>query len=455
MTRKYIRALHIFRRDLRLQDNTALLQALQQAEEVIPAFFFDDRQIKKHRYQSVPALQYMLESLQYLDSCLQKRGSQLFCWSGIVEDLLAEIIAEFQIEAVFLNHDYTPFARKRDAAIEKVVVESGAAFYGCHDALLNEPGTVLKDDGNPYAVFTPFFKKASKREVQPPARNNFKNYFANIDPDLSLEVMQPSVNSIAKPFVRGGRKEALKNLNWIEVLEDYAEARNIPSENGTSGLSAALKFGTVSVREAYFKVVQTFDSTHTLVSELYWRDFFSHVVFHFPHVFKGCFHKKYDAIKWPGEKSHFKRWCEGSTGFPIVDAGMRQLNETGYMHNRVRMIVASFLVKDLLLNWRKGEEYFAHTLIDYDPASNNGNWQWAASTGCDAQPYFRIFNPWRQQERFDPECIYIKRWVPELEPYSTREIKSLAKGEELSGYPLPIVEHREQKEIAEDLFRSL
>jgi deoxyribodipyrimidine photo-lyase len=259
-----------------------------------------------------------------------------------------------------------------------------------------------------------------------------------------------------KLFRKGGRKEALKILNKISKLKNYGEDRDIPAKQGTSGLSAHHKFGTVSVRETFWAAREQFELTHPFISQLYWRDFFHHIAFHFPKVFGHAFQEKFEDVEWDEDEERFAAWCEGRTGFPIVDAAMRELNTTGYMHNRCRMIVASFLVKDLLLDWRKGERYFATQLVDYDPCVNNGSWQWAASTGCDAQPYFRIFNPWRQQIRFDPDAEYIKKWVPELKDVDPKTIHRLNEQRPLilQGYPRPIVNHRTMAEEAKSRYKQ-
>lgn len=449
------RTLFLFRRDLRLQDNTALLAAHASSKEVVPAFIFDTRQINEHAYQSKAGLQYMLESLEYLDECLRKRGTQLYCWQGIPEDILPGIIQSFSIDGIFINQDYTPFARERDAKIRDISAGAGIRFEAYHDVLLTAPGTVLKSDNAPYTIYTPFAKKARSNDIAKPRRNTFRNFFSVPNRALSFRHTAPVYVNNQNSFIPGGRKSALERMAAVTTLSDYAEKRNMPALESTTGLSAALKFGTISARELYYKTVACFEADHSLISELYWRDFFTHIAYHFPYIFRGCFHKKYDAIEWPGEEGDFESWCTGQTGFPIVDAGMRQLNTTGFMHNRVRMVVASFLVKDLLIDWRRGERYFAQRLIDYDPAVNNGNWQWAASTGCDAQPYFRIFNPWRQQDRFDPDCAYIKTWVPELEKATVQEISNLEFDASIAGYPKPIVNHKVQKDRAEDLFRGV
>jgi deoxyribodipyrimidine photo-lyase len=257
----------------------------------------------------------------------------------------------------------------------------------------------------------------------------------------------------------GGRSGGIAILKTIDRFKDYEQQRDIPGLSATTFLAPHNKFGTLSIREVYHTIKERFGSEHTLIRELYWRDFFTHIAWHFPHVFGHAFYRHYDAIKWENDNELFSAWCSGRTGFPIVDAGMRELVATGFMHNRVRMIVSSFLVKDLLISWQWGERFFAQHLTDYDPSVNNGNWQWAASTGCDAQPYFRIFNPWLQQKRFDPQCAYIKRWIPELSQYSAAEIHKLADRAGPSGgrareYPAPVVQHSIQKIRAEELFRG-
>lgn len=308
----------------------------------------------------------------------------------------------------------------------------------------------------PYTVFTPFYKNASQLHVAAPQQNQYSNYYQQ---EISFTDKQTLASLSRKHnpnlLVKGGRKEALALLKQAKTLENYAESRDIPAVNGTTKLSAHNKFGTLSIRELYSEIVKQFSQTHTLIKELYWRDFFTQITFYFPHVLGNAFHEKYNRISWANNEKYFRAWCEGRTGFPIVDAGMRELNTTGYMHNRVRMITASFLVKDLHIDWRLGEKYFAQKLVDYDPAVNNGNWQWAASTGCDAQPYFRIFNPWLQQQKFDPECLYIKRWLVELSHCNPRDIHALEKhsGTSLANYPSAIIDHRIESQKAKLLYQ--
>lgn len=445
--KRYPLALHIFRRDLRLVDNTALLEALALSDSVIPCFIFDKRQIDNNDYKSNNCLQFMAHSLQELNQELNKRNSKLYTFYGIAEDVVAELLAQLSIKAVFINRDYTPFSRSRDNKIAQICRDADVDFHTHADALLHEPEEVLKPDHKPYTIFTPFFRKASPLYVPVPQSNNHKNYYqksiATEDQQILNKLLQ--INN-ANIFVKGGRSEALSLLKSIKDLKDYADIRNIPSVHGTTQLSTHNKFGTLSIREFYATIVKDFGKGHTLLNELAWRDFFTHIGFHFPHVFGNAFNEKYRKIKWSQNEKHFRAWCEGQTGFPIVDAGMRQLNATGFMHNRVRMIVASFLTKDLHIDWRLGEKYFAQQLVDYDPAVNNGNWQWAASTGCDAQPYFRIFNPWLQQQKFDPDCLYIKRWLPELAQTPAKTIHSPT--------ALTMVDHALQSQKAKEMYKS-
>jgi deoxyribodipyrimidine photo-lyase len=368
------------------------------------------------------------------------------------------VLDELPVEAVFVNRDYTPFSRLRDEKIALVCGKKKVVFSSYSDALLTEPEQVFKIDGKPYTVFTPFMKKAKELFVSQPVSNGFTNFFSRkisiqsneIDPGIILTEKKNDF------LLKGGRREGEILLAKLENLSDYDELRNIPSVGGTSLLSAHHKFGTVSIRETYHKMADLFGKEHTLISELYWRDFFTHIVFHFQHVLGKSFRSKYDNIEWKNNEDDFDRWCNGTTGFPIIDAGMRELVTTGYMHNRVRMVVASFLVKDLHIDWRLGERFFANHLIDYDPAVNNGNWQWVASTGCDAQPYFRIFNPWSQQLKFDTECRYIKKWVAELAVYSPKQIHKI---ENVSlfdpNYPSPMLNHRDESIISKEIFSKL
>jgi deoxyribodipyrimidine photo-lyase len=454
---KYKRALHIFRRDLRIDDNTALNAALLNAEEVVTCFIFNDAQVQPHPYRSVNGLAFMIESLEELADAVAARGGKLLFLHGDPSHVLENLIQKLSLEAVFVNKDYTPFSIKRDQALAAVCDRASIPFTACTDLLLVDPETFAKDDGKPYTVYTPFFKKAQKLPVNEPVSVR-KGTFGGTS--YKGAVVSPRdfwpQNSAPQRMSIGGRSKALEILASIKDFKNYEDERNLPALRGTTLLASHNKFGTVSIREVYHCIAAKLGASHTLIRELYWRDFFTHIGWHFPKVFGHAFHSIYDAIEWNSDDALFEKWCQGQTGFPIVDAGMRELVSTGFMHNRVRMIVASFLVKDLHISWRRGEAFFAQHLTDYDPSVNNGSWQWAASTGCDAQPYFRIFNPWLQQKRFDPDCVYIKKWIPELRQLSSGYIHTMHEQDitRSVNYPNPIVEHSRQKIHAEEMFRA-
>lgn len=436
-----MRSVFIFRRDLRLEDNTGLLAALSQSE-VIPVFVFDPRQVEDNEYKSRNAVQFMLESLKDLDRQLRERGSRLYTFEGRAEDVVKRLCS--RADAVFVNRDYTPFSKKRDAAIAKACENEGVDFRSFSDYLLHGPELVKTGKGTPYKVFSAFYRKCRETPVRKSSRCSSKNFFSG---KLSVEEYKTDYEN-GEIHVHGGRSNALKILKGLGKFDDYEDIRDLLTEPTTS-LSAHLKFGTVSTREVFEAVVERLGPQHELIRQLFWRDFFTYVAFHNPRVFGKSFYKKYDKLRWEDDKKKFSAWCEGRTGFPIVDAAMRQLNRTGYMQNRARMTVASFLTKDLHVDWRKGEKYFAQKLVDYDPSVNNGNWQWCASTGCDAQPYFRIFNPWSQQKKFDAECKFIKEWIPELKGLKPSAIHKWHKQDRpVNGYPLPIVDHDEEREVA-------
>jgi deoxyribodipyrimidine photo-lyase len=453
----YRKSLFLFRRDLRLADNTGLRLALGSSERVVPAFILDPRQTGSHPYRSGPALQFMAASLDELDGELRRRGARLRLFRGEAEKAVASLLRTGGIDAVFANRDYTPFSRRRDAAIAAACRERNVPFIAAGDALINEPEEVAKADGGPYAVFTPFFAAARARGVRAPVAGSPANFWTGAlageaGPE-ALERVRPRQNDAL--FRKGGRAEALAVLERIGTLRDYERTRDLPAVEGTTGLSPHIKFGTVSVREVHRAVVKRLGAGHPLLRQLYWRDFFTHVAVHFERVFGRPFRAEFERIAWRRDPGRFARWREGTTGFPLVDAGMRQLEATGFMHNRVRMVCASFLVKDLHIDWREGERWFATRLEDYDPCVNNGNWQWIASTGCDAAPYFRIFNPWLQQRRYDPEAVYIKRWVPELAAAPPEVIHRLDRieGQRPGGYPAPIVDHAAESVRALALYR--
>lgn len=456
MEKKFRKSLFIFRRDLRLEDNTGLIFALKSSEVVIPAFIFTPEQIEKNPFKSDHCLKFMIESLEDLENQLKKKGGKLYLFKGKSEEIVKKCIRKINIDALIVNRDYTPYSLQRDKKLENVCKKGRIPFYSFDDALLHSPEETLKKDGKPYSIFTPYFRNASKQKVAPPEQNKGTNYFRktiSFSEDKSVFPKQTIKNGLI-----GGRSEALKILKNLSSFSKYPKLRDFPAEECSTRLSPYLKFTVCSPREVYAAICSNLSSHHELIRSLYWRDFFTTIVFFFPHVFKGAFHHKFDKLKWSYNKKAYERWCEGSTGFPIVDAGMREMNETGFMHNRVRMIAASFLIKDLHINWRWGEKYFARVLVDYDPAVNNGNWQWVASTGCDAQPYFRIFNPWNQQKKFDPECTYIKKWVPELRDVPPKAIHAWYEEKYRAGskkYPSPMINHEKAAKEALHAYKSI
>lgn len=456
----HTRAIHIFRRDLRLVDNTALSRAVRESAEVIPVFIFDEAQRDPMRnpYFSERAFAFMCRSLEELQEELHGAGSALRVFSGDPIEVVRTLIARDHVDAVYVNGDYTPFARTRDAALERVCREHNAAFVRCEDAALSPVCDIRTQGGVPYTVFTPFFRNAAQSPVALPRR-------APRVPPLSAHLHTPhralhdATNDVSVDLshMPAGREAGRKVLRAHAWLAGYAQRRDAPAVVGTSRLSPHHKFGTVSIRESF--AVANRAGTHDaakFVAELYWRDFYYHIAWHFPQVFGKSFLPWGEHIEWRNNRQEFDAWRAGRTGVPIVDAGMRELNTTGWMHNRVRMIVASFLTKNLLIDWRWGERYFATQLVDYDPAQNNGGWQWSASVGADPRP-LRIFNPYMQAQKYDPSAEYIKAWLPELRDVETallvdgreRDLSACVKG-----YPAPIVSARESYHRAREVYRA-
>lgn len=408
-----------FRRDLRLEDNAGLYQALKDKNPVVPLFIFDKNILDELEDRTDRRVEFIYQALQQLQQQLLKLGSTLEVRYGFPEQVYKELLQEYTIEKVFTNHDYEPYAQKRDTAIEQLLQTHGASFHTFKDQVILEKNEVLKDDGKPYTVFTPYSRKwkavLTEFHLKPyPNKKYFRNFYKQPERTIiSLEAM--NFKAAGLPF---------PGKEWQgAIIRNYKEQRDIPSIQGTSRLSVHLRFGTISIRTL---AAEAGAFNETFLNELIWRDFYHMILWHFPKVVGHAFKKEYDAIKWRNNEKEFAAWCKGQTGYPIVDAGMRELNETGFMHNRVRMIVASFLTKHLLTDWRWGEAYFAKKLLDFDLAANNGGWQWAAGSGCDAAPYFRVFNPYLQTQKFDPELKYVRKWVPEFEEFS---------------YPQPIVPH--------------
>lgn len=398
-----------FRRDLRLDDNAGLYEALKSNNQIVPIFIFDKNILDKLEDKADRRVEFIHAALEGLQSQLTAMGSSLQVYYGTPAEVFNSLLLKYKIETVFTNHDYEPYALEREKLIEALLKQRDTSLKTYKDQLLLEKNEVLKDDGKPYTVFTPYSRKwkavlTDFHLKSYPTKKYFSNFFKQSPmPIPSLQSM--GFEEVDKPF-------PTKNLQ-DELIKNYAAQRNFPAVKGTSKLGVHLRFGTISIRQL---AAHTKNLSETYLNELIWRDFYHCILWHFPKVGMGkAFKPEYDHIEWRRDKGEFESWCNGKTGYPIVDAGMRELNETGFMHNRVRMIVASFLSKHLLLDWRLGEAYFAKKLLDFDLAANNGGWQWAAGSGCDAAPYFRIFNPGLQTEKFDKQLKYIRKWVPELD----------------------------------------
>jgi deoxyribodipyrimidine photo-lyase len=455
-------SIFIFTRDLRLYDNTSLLEALKNSDFVIPIFIFNPNQITdKNKYKSNNCIQFMCECLDELDEELRKYKSKLYFFNDYHEKVIEYLIKHNNdIDSVYINMDYTQFAKTRDEKIKKVCDKYKINFYSFEDYLLTSKDKIVNSSGNCYVKFTPFYEKAKNEEVQRPKTSKLKNYinskfkFKN-EYTKDYHNFYEENNNIS---VRGGRNNALQILKNIKEFDSYNEDRDYPSKNKTTKLSAYLKFNVVSIREVYDIFTKKLKKTNKLITQLYWREFYMILLYHYPDNLGNSMREKYDKIKWDNNKKLFKLWCEGKTGFPIIDAGMRELNTTGFMHNRCRMITSSFLIKILQIDWRWGEKYFAQNLVDYDPANNNGGWQWGAGSGSDSQPYFRIFNPMRQIDKFDKDCEYIKKWVPELVDLSSKEIKKwdeIYKEHKNIKYSDPIVDYAERKQKTLTMYEKI
>ncbi|NBC58054.1 MAG: deoxyribodipyrimidine photo-lyase [Bacteroidetes bacterium] len=414
-----------FRRDFRLEDNVGLYKALKSENPVLPIFIYDTDIIDKLPKNDA-RLTFIYESLQNLNETLkEKYNSSIAFYHGKPIDIFKRILKKYDVKKVFTNKDYEPYAIQRDHSVKELLNQHSIEFIACKDQVIFEESEVVKDDGEPYLVFTPYMKKWKKvfkdtKLQEYPSENHLDNFLDKTDlPNLHLPDM-------------GFEKSSIKVKDYHlekEFLENYDNTRDNPSINGTSRLSPYLRFGLVGYRKIVKKALSVKD--HTFLNELIWREFYKVILFHFPKSIDQSFKKKYDRIEWRNNEEDFKKWKNGQTGYPIVDAGMRQLNQTGWMHNRIRMVVGSFLCKHLLIDWRWGEAYFAEKLLDYEMSSNVGGWQWVAGSGVDAAPYFRIFNPYSQTDKFDKDKKYIKKWVPEFETEK---------------YPEPMVEHKFARE---------
>ena len=439
----------IFHRDIRLFDNTALIKQIKTYGSIVPIFIFTSEQINPsiNKYFSNNSVQFMIESLTDLNNNIKKYNGKIYFYeTSDIISLLTKLNKLHKINSIGFNLDYTPYAIKRDNDIINFAQLNNINIITAEDIVLYniiEGETKNKNNNNPYIVFTPFKNHCLKNlQVRKPDKfNKFK--FIKIS-EYNFDIN--NINNYYKenPYINihGGRKNGLKILSNINNFNNYNKERDTLTYK-TTFLSAHLHFCTLSIREVYYKIINILGSENNLINELHWRDFYMNITYYFPKVLKGCsFKEKYDNIKWDNNNILLEKWKNAQTGFPIIDAAMRQLNKTGYMHNRCRMIVASFLTKDLHIDWRLGEKYFANNLIDYSPMQNNGGWQWASSSGCDSQPYFRIFNPWTQSKKYDIDCKYIKFWIPELVNIPNKEIHNWFKYyDKYDIYYKPIIDH--------------
>lgn len=424
-------AIFWYRRDMRLHDNAGLYHALKSGYPVLPLFIFDKTILDELEDKRDRRVEFIMRAVEGMQEALVKEDSSLLVKYGVPLGIWKEIVDEYDVAEVYTNHDYEPYAKKRDGEVADFLQGKSIPFHTFKDQVIFEKEEILTGKGTPYTVFTPYSKSWLEKLHTSKEKNFYvkpyptEEYFSNLHKTKKLPV--PGLKDMG--FERMPDEEFPPKKVRDEKLAKYAELRDYPAAPGTSRLSIHLRFGTISIRELARQAMQ---ESKTFLGELIWRDFYQQILWNFPHVGEGkAFRPEYDRIQWRNNEEEFEKWCQGKTGYPIVDAGMRQLNETGYMHNRLRMITASFLIKDLLIDWRWGEAYFDKKLQDYDLAANNGGWQWAAGSGTDAAPYFRIFNPTTQAKKFDPQLQFIKEWIPELNELS---------------YPAPIVDHKEARE---------
>jgi deoxyribodipyrimidine photo-lyase len=448
-------AIFIFTRDLRLEDNIPLIEALKTNTYVLPIFVFNPVQITdKNSYKSNNSVQFMIECLDELDETLKKKGSRLFYFYGDTSDIVKKIIKKsdkYEISSVYISQDYTFFAKKREKDLAKVCKELEINLNVIENHMLTGVDKVKKDNGEYYKKFTPYYRVALKLDINEPLKNSYKNYIKksygfDFEYEKDIHKFYKKNDDI---LVHGGRENALKILKTIKNFTDYNTSREIPSIRGTTYLSAYLKFNVVSVREVYKCFDKILSGKNKLFTQLYWRDFYMHIMYHYNPIKSN---RTYD-LKWENNANWIKKWKTGTTGIPIIDAAMTQMNTTGWMHNRCRMIVSNFLIKVMRCDWTIGEKYFAQMLVDYDFSSNLGGWIWSCGGqklsgfdfSLDSQPYFRVFNPWRQAETYDAECEYIKKWLPELKDIPAKDILNWNDSEirekyKNIDYPKPMIE---------------
>ena len=457
--KKYNNGLFIFRRDLRVNDNVGLNEALNQCKKLYTTFYFTPEQVLKNPYKSENAVQFMIESLMELQSKISSMDGELIILLEGHLKVIDMLCSQLSIDAVFFNQDYSPYSKDRDSIIQKYCDSKDITCNMYQDYYLYQPGTVLTTTGTAFQKYTPFYNKVLHLPVLKPKTlsgsilqksNGLLKYNYLLKDAWRTLIPMENIHIL----VRGGRTNALKQLKKaIKEQCKYSEKRDELSYN-TSFLSAFIKFGCVSIREVYHSIKAKFGINHGIIRELIWREFFAHVLHSFPEVLRGPY--RYKSIKWRTSNTDFKKWCDGNTGFPVVDAGMRQMNATGYMHNRCRMVTATFLIKILMLNWRLGERYFAQKLTDYDPASNNGNWQGISGTGVDMKPYFRTMNPWIQSKKFDPDCEYIKQWIPELKDVPAKDVHTWHESwqKHKGTYIKPIADYKNRTEEMIQMYKT-
>jgi len=458
MTTKYKNGLFIFRRDLRIIDNNSLNQLSHICDKIYSIFIFTPEQVgSNNKYKSNNCVQFMIESLNDLFVEIKNNGGHLYTFYGNNLNVITDCIHSWNIDCIGFNSDITPYSKIRDDKIIQLCHKMNVFVCCTDDYYLHHPNLIKNKSGLPYQKFTPYYKTASKFDIQP-LDNTTKISFTyknnNISNQITLHLAMDKFTKINKHlWVHGGRTNGIKQIQIaLKNIKHYEITHNTLSIQ-TSNLSAFIKFGCLSIREIYY----TFKSHQSFIRQLYWRDFYAQILYHFPFVLGKSLKPKYDKIKWDNNKTWFNAWKNGKTGFPVVDAGMRQMNITGYMHNRARLIVSSFLIKILFIDWRIGEKYFANNLVDYDVANNNGNYQWVAGSGSDSQPYFRIFNPWLQSKEYDPNCEYIKEWIPELNSLEPNIIHNWYKtylDYTHIKYPQPIVDFKQQKDKVLQLYSN-
>lgn len=452
----YHRSLFIFRKDYRLVDNVGLRAAGERSKEVLAAFIFDPRQAdpEKNRFFSHPAFHFLLTSLRELSDDIRRQGGQLYVFQGRADDVVDSLLEQEEIAAVFANKDYTPFACQRDEALRQRCLSHNTPLHLYADALLTEPEDITTP-GNPHTVFSRFRRAAQRRPVPRPVADPTPLRLTHGELKTAVSTLD-AFDTAGAPAqaVTGGRKEGMTLLEGIPEQSSYRKDRHSPAKKVMTLLSAHHKFGTVSIRETYWKVRDSFEGYHKLLSQLYWRDFYTHLLYHWPELLRRPLKAYTQHIPWNRDRAMFDRWCAGETGVPFVDAGMRELNQTGYMHNRARMVVASFLTKDLLMPWRWGAQYFARSLTDYDPAVNNGNWQWAASVGTDYR--LRIYNPYLQAKKHDARGVYMHQWIHELRHVDASVLTSgnPVDFSTMASYPPPLVERNGAYHRAKEAFAT-